>query len=76
MNIKGNITFSYKNERDAKLIFDSLEVDNENFIESEVCDNKINYSIMSKTLGSFLATADDLIASEIVSEKIIKTAKE
>ncbi len=76
MKIKGNIVFNYKNEKDAKLIFDSLEIDNENFVESELCDSKINYNIVSKTLGSFLTTADDLIASEIVSEKIIKTAKE
>ena len=76
MKIKGNILFTYKNINDAKLIFDSLEVDNENYLESELLDNKINYNITSKTLGSFLATADDLIASEIVSEKIIKTARE
>ena len=76
MRIKGNIVFEYKNEKDAKLIFDSLEVDNKNFLESKLLNNKINYSITSKTLGSFLITADDLIASEIVSEKIIKTAKE
>lgn len=75
MEIKGNILFSYKSEKDAKLIFDSLEVDNEYFLESELCGNEINYEITSKNLGSFLATADDLIASEIVSEKIIKKTK-
>ena len=34
-------------------------------------ENKITYEINSKTLGSFLSTADDLIASEIVVEKIL-----
>ena len=76
MKIKGNIVFNYKNENDAKLIFDSLEVDNENYLKSELTANRINYNISSETLGSFLATADDLISSEIVSEKIIKTSKE
>ena len=75
MKIKGNILFNYKSKKDAKLIFDSLEVDNENYLESELDGNEISYKITSKNLGSFLATADDLIASEIVSEKIIKKTK-
>ena len=75
MKIKGNILFNYKRKKDAKLIFDSLEVDNENYLESELTGNEISYKITSKNLGSFLATADDLIASEIVSEKIIKKTK-
>ena len=75
MKIKGNILFNYKSKKDAKLIFDSLEVDNENYLESELTGNEISYKITSKNLGSFLTTADDLIASEIVSEKIIKKTK-
>lgn len=75
MKITGNITFTYKNDNDAKSVFNSLEVDNEDFLESELKDNKINYNITSEKLGSFLATADDLISSEIVSENIIKTTK-
>ncbi|MEE1128408.1 MAG: KEOPS complex subunit Pcc1 [Methanobrevibacter sp.] len=71
MKISGKITFNYKNEKNAKLIYDSLEVDNEYYLKSNLSNNKINYEITSKNLGSFLTTADDLIASEIVSEKII-----
>ena len=40
MKISGNITFNFKNEKDAKLIYDSLEVDNENYLESEIEGNK------------------------------------
>ena len=75
MKIRGKITFAYENKDYAKLIFDSLEVDNENYLESELQNNKINYEISSEKLGSFLSTADDLIASEIVSEKIIRNTK-
>ena len=75
MKITGNISFNYKNKTDAKLIFDSLDVDNENYLDSEISENKINYKITSDKLGSFLATTDDLIASEIVSEKIIGKTK-
>ena len=76
MKIIGNISFNYKNKKDAKLIFDSLEIDNENYLDSEICENKINYKIISDKLGSFLATADDLIAAEIVSEKILGKTKD
>lgn len=75
MKISGNINFNFKNEKDAKLIFDSLEVDNEDYLKSEIDGNEIIYKITSKNLGSFLTTADDLIASEIVSEKIIENTK-
>ncbi len=72
MKIKGNIKFKYKNEKDAENIYNSLEIDNENYLESKYDQKEINYIITSENLGSFLATADDLISSEIVSEKIIK----
>ena len=75
MKISGNIKFIYKNKKDAKHIFDSLDVDNEDFLESHLTNNTINYKITSKSLGSFLTTADDLISSEIVSEKIIENTK-
>lgn len=75
MKISGNIIFDYENEKDAKLVFDCLDIDNEDYLESDLSNTKINYRITSKNLGSFLATADDLIASEIVSEKIIKSTK-
>ena len=76
MKISGNIEFKYKTDRDAQLVFDSLEVDNENYLTSELNGNTINYEINSKKLGSFLATVDDLIASEIVVEKISEKVKQ
>ena len=76
MKISGNIEFKYKTDRDAQLVFDSLEVDNENYLTSELNGNTINYEINSKKLGSFLATVDDLIASEIVVEKITEKVKQ
>ena len=71
MKIKGKICLKYNNDENAKAVFDSLEIDNGNYLESQLNENKITYEINSKTLGSFLSTADDLIASEIVVEKIL-----
>ncbi|WP_305515039.1 KEOPS complex subunit Pcc1 [Methanobrevibacter sp. V14] len=35
----------------------------------------MEYKITSEKLGSFLATVDDLISSEIVVEKIVEKSK-
>ena len=76
MKIKGKICLTYNDENSAKLVYDSLEIDNKNYVESQLKDKKIIYEINSDSLGSFLSTADDLISSEIVVEKIIdKTSK-
>ena len=76
MRICGNINFIYKTSDDARLVFDCLEVDNENYLKSKLNDRSIEYEIESGKLGTFLATADDLIASEIVVEKITGKTKQ
>ncbi len=75
MKIEGNIVFTYNNADNSKLVFDSLEVDNEDYLESKLTGNSIEYKITSEKLGSFLATVDDLISSEIVVEKIVEKSK-
>lgn len=72
MNIKSNIKMEYKDSQYAEIVYKSLEVDNEGFVEGVLDDDTINFKIESDKLGSFLATADDLIASEILAEEIIK----
>ena len=76
MKISGDITFIYKNADDAKVVFDFFEVDNENYLKSRLNNNTIEYEVNSEKLGSFLATVDDLIASEIVVEKIVEKTKQ
>jgi hypothetical protein len=62
----------YKDSQYAEIVYKSLEVDNEGFVEGVLDDDTINFKIESDKLGSFLATADDLITSEILAEEIIK----
>ena len=76
MNIKSNIKLEYKDQEYSEIVYKSLEVDNEGFVKSSLNENIINFEIESDKLGSFLATADDLIASEILAENIIKNTKE
>ena len=76
MRINGEITFTYKSKSDAKLAYESLEVDNEDYLESDLKGNMIIYEVAGERLGTFLATVDDLIASEIVVEKIVGKIKQ
>lgn len=66
----------YTDSKDAEVSFNTLEVDNEGFVESEINGSILSFNIESNSLGSFLATADDLIASEILIEKILEDTKE
>ena len=75
MKIKGKIIFTYNNEKNAKIAFESLEIDNKNYLESKLSQTQIEYTLSNEHIGSFLNTSDDLIASEIVVEEIIKTQK-
>ena len=77
MNIKSNIKLEYRSPEDAEIVYKSLEVDNEDFVKGSINENIIDFKIESDKLGSFLATADDLIASEILAETLLKnTSKE
>ena len=72
MKIKANIKIEDKDSKDAEISYKSLKVDDdEGYAESTIKDNIINYTITSDSLGSFLATSDDLIASEILVEKVL-----
>ena len=72
MKVNGSLTLKYKTEESASLIYNSLEIDNENYVEGDIDGRTIDYHLSSESLGSFLATVDDLIASEIVAEKILE----
>lgn len=72
MKINGTLKLNYKTEEFASLIYNSLEIDNGDYLESYINNRTVDYKINSNSLGSFLATIDDLIASEIVAEKILE----
>lgn len=70
MRVKSIIELTFKTPQDAEIIYESLEVDNKNFLNSKLEDNQITYTVDNDSLTTTLATIDDLIACEILSEKI------
>ena len=75
MNVKSKIELKFKTKEDAEIIYKTLEVDNENFLESKLENDTITYITDNKSLTTTLATIDDLIACEILSEKITSIEK-
>lgn len=75
MNIKSKIELKFKTKEDAEIIYKTLEVDNENFLESKLENDTITYITDNGSLTTTLATIDDLIACEILSEKITSIEK-
>lgn len=75
MKVKSKIELKFKTEKTAKITYKTLEVDNENFLDSKFEGNTITYEISSESLTTTLATIDDLIACEILSEKITSIDK-
>lgn len=75
MKVKSKIELKFKTSKDAKIVYKTLEVDNENFLKSDLKDNTITYEINNESLTTTLATIDDLIACEILSEKITSIGK-
>lgn len=75
MKVKSKIELEFKTPEDAEIIYKTLEVDNENFLDSKIKGNVIIYETDNNSLSTTLATIDDLIACEILSEKITTIKK-
>jgi hypothetical protein len=73
MKIEAIIQMEYKNSKDADISFQSLELENEGYIKSNKEDNVLKFTWNGESLPTFLATADDLIFSEILVEKVLES---
>jgi len=75
MKIKAIIKFKYENEDIAKIIYQSLKPDNIGYIDSKVKDNNFICDLNGDSIGTILATADDLVFCETIIEKISELIK-
>ncbi|WP_295723310.1 KEOPS complex subunit Pcc1 [uncultured Methanobrevibacter sp.] len=75
MKIESTLKIKYIKKESAEISFETLNVDNEGFVKSQLNENIIDFEINSNSLGTFLNTTDDLIANEILFEEIIQSSK-
>jgi quinol monooxygenase YgiN len=70
--IKATINFHYHNENQAEIAFKSLKPDNIGFLESYSDHNSFVCNLKGESLKTILSTADDLIFSEMLVEKVLE----
>ncbi|AUB60494.1 hypothetical protein BK009_07265 [Methanobacterium subterraneum] len=72
MKIKATITFNYHNHEQAEVAYQSLLPDNIGFLESYQDHESLVCNLKGSSLKTILSTADDLIFSEMLVEKILE----
>ena len=75
MEIKSEIIFTYKTKDEAEIALGSLKPDNMDFIVSYVEDDSLICKLESGSLRTTLATIDDILFCEMMTEKIIDLTK-
>ncbi|AEG19040.1 KEOPS complex subunit Pcc1 [Methanobacterium paludis] len=76
MKINARITFKYKTSDNAKTAFKSLKPDNIGFIDSYKDNNCFICNLNGDSVGTVLATADDLLFCEMMVERITEFVEE
>jgi hypothetical protein len=66
-----DITLEYGDADKAKKIQKSIEVDNLDFVRSQVKGKKLEAHIESKSISSLLHTLDDFLACATVADKVV-----
>ena len=72
MKIKATITFSYQNDKQAEVAFKSLLPENIGYLESRQSHNSLICNLEGRSLKKILSTADDLIFSQMLVEKVLE----
>jgi Transcription factor Pcc1 len=72
MKVKAQITFQYQTPKQAKVAFKSLLPDNRGFLDSYQDNNYLICNLNGKSIRTILSTADDLLFSEMMVERILE----
>ena len=72
MNIICDVNIEYDNVKKAKTVLKSIEVDNLNFIKSQIKGNQLKTHIECNSISSLIHTLDDYLACVSLADKVIK----
>jgi len=72
MKVKAQISFQYQTEKQAKIAYESLKPDNIGFLDSYQYNDCLICVLNGKSVRTILSTADDLLFSEMMVEKILE----
>jgi tRNA threonylcarbamoyladenosine modification (KEOPS) complex Pcc1 subunit len=71
MKAQCKIVIEYDTAETAKTVLRSVNVDDLDFVRSQVTDNKLEAAITSDSLSSLMHTLDDYLACVSVADKIV-----
>ena len=75
MKIACDVVIEYDDVKKAENILRSIEVDNFDFIKSQINGKQLEAHIESKSISSLLHTLDDYLACVSVADKIVDKNK-
>jgi hypothetical protein len=70
MKINCEILLTYKAEKAARTVFESIEADNFNFVKCKISGKNLISNIESSSISSILHTLDDFLACVSIASKI------
>ncbi len=76
MQIESTVIFTYKTKEEARMALGSLKPDNMGFIESYVENKNLIFKLNLESLKTILASLDDILFCEMITEKVIDFTKE
>ena len=75
MKITCDVVIRYDDAKKTNNVLKSIEIDNFDFVKSEIKENRLEVHIESKSISSLLHTLDDYLACVSVAEKIVDKDK-
>lgn len=72
MKTSCRIVIDYDSEKIAKTVYESINVDNFDFVKAETKGNQLVAEVDSKSVSSLIHTLDDLLSCIGVAEKIVE----
>lgn len=66
-----DVIIEFDDVKKVKTVMRSIEVDNFDFVESQVKGKRLEVHIESKSVSSLLHTLDDFLACVSVAEKVV-----
>lgn len=70
--VECEFVLEYDNEKKAKIIRDSLEPDNENYVQLKQDGKKLKAKCIAKTPMELLSTIDDFLSCLTISEDSVE----
>ena len=71
MKVSCDVVIDFDDEKQAKTVLKSIEVDDFDFVKSKISDKELKAQIESNSVSSLIHTLDDFLACVSVAAKVV-----